>query len=224
MIDLCFLHAEIGRPEYRPMTGKMVRSFREIATDGDRIVQFADATSEQIEGVDVLTRAEGLCKENLMLGRIGFLQEHFRLAAGHIVLSDADMIWHRNPNDIFDEDFDIGLLWRVGVPSMPYLGGLVFARQGSEAALHFITNWHGLARTLPREMHGWWGDQLALAIMLGSQGKPNRTTDWQGARVKIFDAGKILHSVRWPGQPAAPGTYATHYKGAKKDLRNVQAV
>lgn len=212
------MHAEIGTPEYRPFTQKMIASFKTVAKPGDRLIQFADLESPALEGVDDVVRAGPIGLNNIMLARIGMLREFFRNATGHIVLSDADMLWHKNPGELFDEDFDIGVTWRVGSPAMPYLGGMIFARQGSEAALHFIMCWYGLASTLPKVIKGWWGDQITLAFMLG-EGKPHRTMDWHGVRVKMFDSGRIIHNVRWPDQPAPEGTYATHYKGAKKDLR-----
>jgi len=164
-------------------------------------------------GFGRVTRLPGGERHNLMLKRIEGLKNHMREAEGDLVYSDCDMRWLKSPEPLFDGSFDVGVMWRTGNPPMPYLACMVLLSRASEAAVHFVTEWWFTIATMPKEMQGWWGDQVALASMLGRQ-KPNTMVDFEGCRVRIFDSGPIIHNTA--GNTAPEGVYAIHHKGQLK--------
>lgn len=223
-VDLCFMHAEVGHPyipgsekAYRPLAERMVESFNNCTDDDEGIIQFADMESEPIQGAHSIIRSK-VTRENLMVKRAESLRDYARKASHNMVMADVDMVWKQNPAPIFKEDFDVGLCWRAADPAMPYIGCLMFIRHGSEAALNFLIERCYVASAMPAEMRVWWGDQLSLTCMLGP-GKPNTLVNYNGCKIRIFDAGRIMFNIDGPGQKPPEGVFVTHYKGDRKELR-----
>lgn len=197
--------AELGsKTDYRAMTERMVQSAQ-------------SCMSARMVRLD----APELTRSQLMLQRVDMLKQFAKRADGHVVMCDVDLEWQNSPEPLFDaNDFDIGLAWTSGNRSMPYCGALVLVRHGSEAADRFLTNWVVIYRSLPKETWAWWGDQIALAIMLGLDLKPGDIVNKDGARVKIFDGGDLIFPAKHPNQIAPKTALAKHYKGelVKKEL------
>jgi hypothetical protein len=84
-------------------------------------------------------------------------------------------------------------------------------------AVSFLTEWWFTIARLPAELQTWWGDQLALASMLG-QCAPGETKNLHGCKVKIFDAGRVFFNMQSKDQTPPSDCYAIHYKGEKKEL------
>lgn len=207
------MHADIGRPQYRLVAQRMTSSAKN--TMKARIVQFADDKSQAIDGADLIVRAD-VSDRNIMLRRAEMMREHARCAHGHMVMCDADLIWQRDPSMLFDLPFDIGLMWRSGRPAMPYCGAMIYVRHGSEAAIEFLSDWIFTIKSLPPKLHGWWGDQLALAAMLGRR-TPNQSVGYNGCLVHIFDGGQHIFTMKEPDQKAPEIAVARHYKGVVKE-------
>ena len=212
MIDLCFMLAETGFPQYRPLAQQMLESAQKCMRG--RGIQFADEHSEPLPGIAALLRSD-VTRENMMLKRVEMLRKYARTADHNMVLTDVDVVWQNDPSPLFDGSFDIGVVWRAGHPAMPYCGGFVMVRHGSEAAIDFITEWWFACTSMPKVLQKWWGDQLALAFLIGRQ-RPNTLVNVAGCRVKIFDAGDVLFQVADVNQRSNPKAMCRHYKGKAK--------
>lgn len=213
VIDLCFMLVDLGSGQYRKLASEMVDSAWRAGLEF-RSVQFSDEATEAGTGGGV-RRLSDVHEGNLMLKRAEMLKDYARIASGHTIMCDCDVVWQRDPTPLFDGSFDIGLCWRTGQPSMPYMGGMVLVRHGSEAAIEFLNEWWFTIVTMPKTLHRWWGDQLALASMLGRQA-PGSVVSVNGCRVKIFDSGDLMFQVADADQKAPQSAYARHYKGKAK--------
>lgn len=213
MIDLAFMLAEVGHEKfYRPLASQMIESAKACMTA--RFVQFADRVSDPLPGVSVVVR-EDVEKDNLMMMRSKLLRDYVRHSSGHIVMCDADVTWQRDPEPLFDGSFDIGVAWRADQEAMPYCGGLLMIRHGSEAAQRFLNEWWFMQVTMPPVLKKWWGDQVALAVMIG-RGVPGEVKNVNGCRVRIFDCGDTLFQISDEHQTAPASALCRHYKGKVK--------
>ncbi len=210
MTELVFTHAELGGLKYRAMAERCAATFT------GEVAQLADMKSEPIRGATAILRLD-FTTNNFALKRIEALKDYLKAARGDVIAADCDMVWKRETSPLFDADFDIGVCWRTGSPSMPYYAGFVMIRHGSEAARQFITDWWFTIACQPKDLQPWWGDQIALAAMLGQQ-RPNTTVDINGCMVRIFDAGRVFFNMQSEGQKHPDGVYAIHFKGDKKGL------
>ena len=214
MIELCFTHADLGQDAlYRPLATKCLETWE--AVTGAPSAQFRDMTSPHVGAGRKVIRKD-FTRNQFSLKRTECLKDYARHARGNLVATDCDMEWRASPAPLFDEDFDIGLCWRTGNPGMPYYAGFVMVRHGSEAAIQFLTEWWFTIANLPAEAQTWWGDQWALAAMLG-RGEPNTTKNFMGAKVRLFDAGRVFFNMQAKDQTPPDGIYATHVKGFRKE-------
>lgn len=204
--------ADLGRPQYRVAAGDMLTSARACMKFNP--VQLSDATSEPASGVDLVVRDQ-VRRENVMLARAKMLRDYAKHASHNVVMCDADVIFQRDPGELFDGTFDIGVLWRAWHAAMPYYGGLILIRHGSEAALEFLNEWWFLIAMMPPELQKWWGDQLSLAILLG-RGKPNSLVSLSGCRVKVFDGADVMFQIADIEQKAPASAYCVHRQGKVK--------
>lgn len=219
MLDLVFMHADIGFPAYRPLAETMIESAKAIFEC--RPIQIADLNSEPIRGTERLIRSD-INAQNMMIKRPEILAATVHSKAqSNVIACDADIVWLRDPHELFNGTFDLGLIWRAQAPAMPYLGCLLLIRQQSEAAVQFLSDWVWTISGMPAELKSWWGDQLALASMLGRQ-DPNTTIVSRGCRIKLFDAGDIVGTMHTKEHTVANRVYCKHYKGAPaKNLKFV---
>ena len=153
-----------------------------------------------------------------------------RPASRHSVLVDSDIVVNRDPTPIFAEDFDVGLTWRGGFPDAPFNGGIIFVSSG-EAGLEFfrrsracydaIAENRAIARAIPQDLRAWWGDQYAIAHVVGYRAFAERKTDClavEGIRVRFFpcsDYNFALEARGYPMSLLAP-KYFLHFKGNLK--------
>lgn len=208
------MYADIGYPAYRRVAERMVESVNFPA----RQIQFSNSYDCKVGSGEI--KVASVTKQNLTLARIEMMKDHAkRFAKNNMVMCDADLIWQNDPAPLFDtNDFDIGLIWRQGNKAMPYCAAMVLVRHGSEAANHFLGKWHLFDLSLPEQEWGWYGDQIALTCMLGPDLKPNTIEVRDGVRIKIFDGGQMIYTVKSEDQKAPAGALAKHYKGQVKHL------
>lgn len=212
-LHLCFLHVELGDQSYRPLAEGMAWSFNLVSEHRHRVTMLTDAETQPF-GPEV-RRGSDVTRETLMLSRVAMLKDLLPEANGNVICCDTDVRWVKDPAPLFEDDFDVGLMWRRGHPAMPYCGAMTLFRHGSEAAHDFAIEWWFTMATMPKGLHRWWGDQLALASMLGRQ-QPNTIANFNGCRVKIFDSGYVLHHAHSKEQAIPDRAYAVHFKGQKK--------
>jgi hypothetical protein len=153
-----------------------------------------------------------------------------RAAGRHSVLIDSDVVVNRDPAPIFAEAFDVGLTWRAGLPNAPFNGGAIFVASG-EAAAGFFTRARScydafadtpsVAAPYPRGLRGWWGDQFALALMVGYQAFAERKADVMrvdGVRVRFFPCDDYNYTIEAREYPPSffASKFLVHFKGNRK--------
>jgi hypothetical protein len=102
------------------------------------------------------------------------------------VLMDTDVVVNRDPVEALQAGFDVGLTWRSGFPDAPFNGGLILiadVRRGRafmSRVLDCYTRLSAdaqLSRLFGKDLKSWWGDQFALAIVVGYRAFAERLSD-----------------------------------------------
>lgn len=149
------------------------------------------------------------------------------------VLMDSDVVVNIDPAAVFAEDFDVGLTWRPEFPDAPFSGGMIFVAPGS-AGLAFFEKarqcYEALARdtavaaSFPRSLRAWWGDQFALAALIGyrefaERSTPGTTVD--GIRVRFFpcETHNFTLDARKYRTDELRQKFFIHFKGNRKALQ-----
>lgn len=129
--------------------------------------------------------------DSLMLRR---LQEYRAFVAsqeagGYVVLMDTDMLLLRSVDELFVDDFDIGLTVRK-FPPPPINGGFYVVNMRHKArVLRFFDGLLSVYESLPAEARRWNGDQIALARLLDPPTRNIRAalhSRWQDVRIKYL--------------------------------------
>jgi hypothetical protein len=156
-----------------------------------------------------------------------------REAGRHSVLIDSDVVVNRDPAPIFAEAFDVGLTWRPDFPNAPFNGGAIFVASGA-AGLEFFSkaracydafaNSPAVASAFPRDLRAWWGDQFALALMVGYREFAEQKTNAErvdGVRVRFFSCDDYNFTVEAREYPPSffAAKYFVHFKGNRKAMQ-----
>jgi hypothetical protein len=149
------------------------------------------------------------------------------------VLMDSDIVVNRDPVEAFQLDFDVGLTWRTGFPDAPFNGGLILiadARKGRSFMARVLECYERLAvdprltGLFDRSLKGWWGDQYALAIMVGYRAFGERTCNAMtidGIRTGFLpcaDYNVTLEPNQNYGRDELRRKYFVHFKGNRKAM------
>lgn len=149
------------------------------------------------------------------------------------VLMDSDIVVNRDPVEAFQLDFDVGLTWRSGFPDAPFNGGLILiadVRKGRAFMTRALDCYARLAvdRRLSglfdRSLKGWWGDQYALAILVGYRPFGQRTGNAMsidGIRTGFLpctDYNVTLEPNQKYGRDEMRQKYFVHFKGNRKAM------
>ncbi len=153
-----------------------------------------------------------------------------RPAGRSSILMDSDVVVNRDPTPIFSEAFDVGLTWRTEFPDAPFNGGLILVASGN-AGLEFFSRARAcydafaesaaVTSAFPRDLRAWWGDQFALALMVGYREFAEKKTDAElveGIRIRFFPCDDYNFTMGAQGYPLsffAP-KYFVHFKGNRK--------
>ena len=185
-IDLVAFHVDLplvpsGVHQVIDYTTVLARSFESarLKAPGARRVLLTDETTHVPDSIpaDLVMRFP-LNRELVMYERmrIQALYLEQREAGRASVLMDSDVVVNRDPAPIFAEAFDVGLTWRLGSPEAPFNGGMILVAPG-EAGLAFfrmarecydaIAVDSAITSFFPKDLRAWWGDQYALASMVG---------------------------------------------------------
>ena len=185
-------------------------------------------------GSEVEVRRFPIDSAHLMYERMRIQHEHLRArpATAATVFVDSDVIVNLEPSAIFSEAFDVGLTHRAVVDA-PFNGGVIFAAPGAGAGRFFakalecygaMADAPSIAPLYPRSLRCWWGDQFALAALVGWRALGERgdgemlTVD--GLRVRIFPCD--THNYTIEARAYAPdelaAKYFIHFKGARKQM------
>jgi len=207
-VDLVAFHVELPRApsgihgaiDYASVLALSFESARLRAPRARRILLTDEATRvPQSMAVDEVRRfpidREALMYERM---RVQSLYVEGREPGRVSVLMDSDVVVNREPAPVFGEAFDVGLTWRPGFPDAPFNGGMIFVSEGGGAAEFFrkaracydaLAADVAVASLFPRDLRAWWGDQFALAAVVGIREYCERTTDGiavDGLRVRLF--------------------------------------
>jgi hypothetical protein len=149
------------------------------------------------------------------------------------VLMDSDIVVNRDPAEAFQQDFDVGLTWRTGFPDAPFNGGLILiadARKGRSFMAHVLDCYDRLVVNprltglFDRSLKSWWGDQYALAILVGYRAFGERAGNAMtigGIRTGFLpcaDYNVTLEPNRNYGRDELRQKYFVHFKGNRKAM------
>jgi hypothetical protein len=147
------------------------------------------------------------------------------------ILLDSDVVVNREPSAVFAEAFDVGLTWRPEIGHAPFNGGVIFIAQGNAGLAFFgrtLACYDALAADarvasrFPHDLRAWWGDQLALAAMVGyrefaaNRGAGVRV---EGVTVRFFACSEYNFvpkpGVTYPAE-VLRAKFFVHFKGNRK--------
>lgn len=226
-----------GSIDYMGVLAQSFESAR-LRAPGARTLLLTDEATKvpQSVGVDEVVR-EPLDRDRLMYERMRmqsrFLQR--RDPGRATVFTDSDVVVNLDPVAVFAEDFDVGLTWRPGFPDAPFNGGMIFVAPGEAGARFFAEALRcydaladGAARKglFPRDLRGWWGDQFALAAMVGYRDFAERLAEGgiavNGVRVRFFPCETHNFTLEAQNYPTAVlrQKYFIHFKGNRKALQS----
>lgn len=154
-------------------------------------------------------------------------------AAGHLkgptILIDADLIFQRDPFALFDGGFDVGLTYVTEAGLHPFNSGVILidpARPG--LAADYLTRIDDLVAGYGDAHRSWYGDQRAIAALLGDPKFPpgtNHIMDRKadGIRYRFIPAAdwnysEPLDANDRPVFAPAPAAGIVHFKGERKGV------
>ena len=225
-LDLVFALIDCDTPNrdwYRAAASMMIASARRAYRAHDtRVVQIADEASEIAADVDVrYTAASKVERDELMQYRGHCLAEWALQTDRPLVFCDVDLLWNTDgitgclytPNSPIQSPPGIVLTQRKNL-LQPYNGGLILSQPGQK-------RWWETYRammssdTMPVDIRGWWGDQIALAVMMGAPEDGKIAARRFGSTVACLPVDLVAPSPK--SEPTQVlGTPAIHLKGGKR--------
>lgn len=200
---------------YRTAAKMMIASARRAYRGHDmRIVQITDEASDAVDDIDMrFNAAAEVTRDELMQYRGHCLAEWALETDRPLIFCDVDLLWNTDAltGCLQQPGPDIVLTQR---PNMlqPYNGGLILTQPGQK---RFWETYRGMMKSLPEDLRGWWGDQLALAVMLGApeDGKTARVRF--GSTIACLPADLVAPSPK--SMPAhVLDNPSVHWKGGKR--------
>ena len=244
-LDLVAFHVDLpaapsgihGAIDYMTVLAHSLESARLRAPAARRILLTDEATRvPDAIGVDQVLRFP-MDRQQLMFERMRVQALYLggRESARASVLMDSDVIVNVDPAEVFAENFDVGLTWRPEFPDAPFNGGMIFVAPG-RAGLEFFKKAHQCYEALavdpavtapfPRDLHAWWGDQFALAALVGYREFAERSTNAiaiDGIRVRFFPCEThnftLEPSRNYPTEELRQ-KFFIHFKGNRKALQS----
>jgi len=150
------------------------------------------------------------------------------------VLMDSDVVVNAGPEAIFATDFDVGLTWRPDFVDSPFNGGMIFVSPGAEGHRFFVKALEcyealaadpAVAALFPKDVKAWWGDQFALAALVGYRAfaeRPGDALTVDGVRVGFFPCERynftIEHNSRY-SKDDLRRKHFIHFKGNRKSMQ-----
>ena len=177
------------------------------------------------------TRSQKECFERLMVEEVECWQAYFAsdLFQEATVLIDVDLLVQKDPFDLFDGEFDIGLTYTDDPALHPFNSGVIFVDPSRPAVIsRYFDRVVERVKSYGPEFQEWYGDQMAIAALLDDP-------DYSEASPAVIDQTKDDLNYRlWPTEQrnyslpldaenkpifmvaAEPGVL--HFKGARKGL------
>lgn len=149
--------------------------------------------------------------------------------SGPTILIDADLMFQRDPFALFDGGFDVGLTYVTGAELHPFNSGVILIdpdRGG--VARDYLASIDDLVAGYAPEHRSWYGDQMAIAALLGNPDFADGTgdvmnTEAGGIRYRLLPAAVWNYSAALdandkPVFEANPDAGIVHFKGERKEF------
>jgi hypothetical protein len=220
-------YTEVLRLAFRAAALRAPKARRVILTD-EKTVFPGDIGADEIR--------------RLPLDPASIMYERTRLQAAYLerledgrscVFMDSDIVVNRDPTEAFAQDFDVALTWRRGFPDAPFNGGLilvadaakgrVFMKRVLDCYRHLLAE-PRLAGLFDRSLKAWWGDQYALAVLVGYRAFGERSGDAMiidGVRAGFLPCDEYnvtLEPDRQYARDELRRKYFVHFKGNRKAM------
>lgn len=201
-------YVDYGKAWYREAGALMIESAHKIGLEA---IHLTDSETEPLEGADGVARLD----RRVPFEEIGVANGMFRAqfvqdCDDDLIFCDQDVIFNRVPEF---GDWDLGLLFREDPRAhIRFNGGFVYSRKGGGA---FWQHYSRFLSNLPPILHGWYGQQIVFAMMLGADRKTGDRIEAFGASVECLDYYRHAPAPKVPPVRKAP-TVALHFKGEKK--------
>lgn len=206
MVDIVCYYADLGRP-YLPLLKRMTESAKDVMPDA-RLVLLTptpkDELSALFDGMVSLPSKTNFA--NLCLERVRAMVSWMLVAENPAIFVDPDLEFHR---PVEFGNYDVGLMWRPQRPDQPINTGMILAEPHQN---EFWRHYGQVAVNLPPQVHWWWCDQLAFALLTGVMHQPEDEMRIDGARVRLLDGAKLCPASNKESKEA----WAIHYKGSLK--------
>jgi hypothetical protein len=226
--------AQLPAFEYPALLAQLFESARLRSPRARCILLTDEHTALPDFGAAVEVRRVALDRAHLMYERMRAQRDHLRRrpAGRATVFVDADVVVNAEPSGVFAEAFDVGLTLRAVVDA-PFNGGVIFAGPGEGAARFFtqalacydaLADAPSIAPLFPKSLRCWWGDQFALAALVGWRALAERgtaaTLSIDGLRVRVFPCETHNYTIeaRAYGPGELDARYFIHFKGARKQM------
>lgn len=198
---------------YRAAATMMVMSAREAFKSHDlRIIQMTDEASQAIDGVDLRFAPTAKVERDELMQYRGQCISGWMLQTDRpTILCDVDLLWN---TDGILECFtgpDIVLSTRRD-PFQPFNGGLIVSKPGQ---IGFWAKYREMMKVLPLDIRGWWGDQIALAVICGAPEADKTGGIHFGSRVAYAPQQLLAPALKQQPDKLIE-TPAVHFKGAKR--------
>ena len=245
-VDLVLFHANLARApsgihaesiDYMTVLAQSFESARLRAPKARRIlITDEETTVPPTVLADEVLRFP-MDKQRLMYERMRVQQLYLgkRDGARVTVLMDSDVVVNADPATAFSEAFDIGLTWRPEFVDAPFNGGLILVAEGDAGHAFFgkaLACYDKLAadpavvKELPHDLRAWWGDQFALAAVVGYRAFAERAGAVgeivDGVRVRYFPCAEYnftLEPNQRYGIDELRRKFFIHFKGNRKALQ-----
>jgi len=218
--DLCFPLLDIPDSQnlewYRAAAKLMVTSARRAYRGHDmRIIQLTDETSQRCDDIDGEFTLGGNCTRETLAKYRGKLTAEWCLQTDRpAILCDVDLLWNTDGLTGCFQPPSPGIIltYRPGFPFQPFNGGMILTNPDQT---EFWAKYKSLMDNLPVDVHGWWGDQIGLAVMMGTPQHDQNGDTRFGSRVVylpmeiVCPAPKSMPEKLWE-------TPAIHMKGSKR--------
>jgi len=157
---------------------------------------------------------------NRLASQINFVKQHG--ASTNLVTLDSDILVNGDVEDLFKEDFDIGLTYRLR-DDMPINWGVMFIScRNPEKVVAFLEKILAVYRADYFDSEDFWCDQYALMDVIDRERFANRESDWleiEDIKIKLLPCDTYNHSPENEAQEfTKPLTdrKIIHFKGNRK--------
>ncbi|WP_353570631.1 tetratricopeptide repeat protein [Candidatus Albibeggiatoa sp. nov. BB20] len=169
------------KTDYKSIIYNSAHVARHFMPQGKIFLYTDEATifdESRMSAIDELVRCD-VNSEHPMYERMRLRHEYLKSDQfnADTVFIDADIIFNQDISTIFNDDFDIGVTFRL-YPIMPYNEGVIFAKQGMGArrfhdklldCFYQLEQEAAVKSYYPKGIRAWRGGQLSLGILINPQ-------------------------------------------------------